>query len=260
MKQLSAVLVLIVAAFVLYRMHETSVKKAASEAAEVAAARANTEAAARMKAEALRSKVTTPRPPALKAVAISRSIEPQYQELFSDLNSHHPADLVPALEITRERILDKQQHVEVEKHEAYTAGINLIKAMVAVAEIRTQKLQALLDANARPAAALDGRTTTTTSSFFAQTTARQWDAERQRRKPALDQLFANLRQKEREWNKRAGENAQAEDYDIPIFQPVFVSVDPVAVQNPLERRAYDQKRAVYPWRSSYYTQYGYRGY
>jgi hypothetical protein len=74
----------------------------------------------------------------------------------------------------------------------------------------------------------------------------------------VDQLFVQVRTAERDWNKHAGKNATVERYDLPPKTPVYVTLDqaPTAA-NPLEQRAYDQRRAVSPWRQTYYDRYGY---
>ena len=86
---------------------------------------------------------------------------------------------------------------------------------------------------------------------------KRWEEEKNRRKPVLDQVFAQLRIAEREWNKRAGKDAPVEIYDFPDRTPVLINLDPpVAASNPLERRAYDQRRvSTYPWRWNYYNRY-----
>jgi hypothetical protein len=260
MKQLLVFLAVGCLAVGVYKIHNDRVKAAAeiaaiearSKAVAEAQAKAAKEAKARRDAEAAqRSKVL------LEAVGLSRVIEPLYTELFSDLNQSQPADLVPPLEVTRERILDKKTHVEAEKQPAYDAAIRLLTAMAAVGEERTKTLQAMLQA-AQAKASLEGTNSMTRSgAFFAQGVVKRWDEERKRRKPALDQIFAQLRNAEREWNKRAGEHALVENYDLPALAPLYITTEQVAASNPLDRRAYDQRRVIYPWRTIYYDRYGY---
>ena len=231
MKQLLAFVVLIAAAAWAYHMHRSTVKVPAP--------------------------VATPSP---RAVAISRKLEPSYQALFSDLNRDSPADLVPPLEITRERILDKKTHVEPQKQPVYDAAAALVSAMIIVGEERTKALQELLKATAQSKASLETATTANRSSaFFAQGITRRWDDERKRRKPAVDQLFARLRDAERGWNQHVPPNARADSFDSVNVAQVDVTIDPATTEprNALERGAYDQRRVVYPWRRSYYDRYGY---
>ncbi|MHA3771358.1 hypothetical protein ACXR0O_07465 [Verrucomicrobiota bacterium sgz303538] len=236
-----------------YKLHTDQVKSAADQAAAAA------------RSEALRegSRKKTSKPGPLDAVALSRVIEPLYKDLISPLDQNHPADLVPQLQITRERILDIQAHAEGEKKSVYAQSVTLIETMIAFAEERTKALESLIRA-AKGKSSLDSPTATSSSSaFFAQTSIKRWEDEKSRRKPALDQLFAQLRNTEREWNKRVGKDAAVERYDLPDNTPVYVNIDaPVTAPNPLERRAYDQRRTgtysnTYSWRRAYYDRYGY---
>ena len=83
------------------------------------------------------------------AIAASRVIEPRYRELFSDLNSDRPADLVPLLEITRERILDKNVRAPKEKQIVYETAATLLTGMIDLAEERTRALQGILQSTSR---------------------------------------------------------------------------------------------------------------
>ena len=238
MKQLLVLLAIGCLAVGAYKIHSDRVK----DAAELAA---------------IEARAAQPRG---QAVGLTKVIEPFYNELFSDLNQNDPADLVPPLETVRERILDKQTHAEAEKQPIYDLAIRLLTAMAAVGEERTKTLQSLLQA-AQTKASLEGQNSMTRSgAFFAQSVAKRWDDERRRRKPPLDQMFAQLRSAEREWNKRLGEDAKVENYKVPRRAPVYITADQVAPANPLDRNAYNQQRVVYPWRATYYSQYGYPTY
>ena len=76
-----------------------------------------------------------------------------------------------------------------------------------------------------------------------------------RKKPALDNLFAQLRNAERLWNNQLPKDSQPETYDAAEVSPAIISVEVETRSSPLEKRAYDQRRTV--WRHSYYERYGY---
>ncbi|RYD63805.1 MAG: hypothetical protein EOP84_33310 [Verrucomicrobiaceae bacterium] len=252
MKQLVTLLGVLALGLLIYKHHtgrmKAAAERAAQRAAEAAAARARMEKPARK----------PKKPPQLEAIALSRVLEPHYRDLFSSLDQHRPEDLVPPLEITKERILDMQTHAEPEKQVVYSRGITLLNGMIALAEERTKTLEAMLKTAAGRSSLDSPNAVSTSTSFFTQTTIKRWEEEKARHKARLDQLFTALRTAERDWNKRAGKNALVERYDLPTDSaPVLVTVDHVAPPaNPLERKAYDQRR-VTPWRSSYYDRYGY---
>jgi hypothetical protein len=251
MKNFLAILVVIAAAFALYYYHNQQVETAALEAA------------ARARRDALNSiprRTPEPAPPPIvHAVAVSRGLESLYNEVFADLNRQQPVDLVPPLQMTREHILDAKVRADPGMQSVYDLGEKVTASMVDVAEERTKALQSLLEATVRPQAALDGKNaTTTTNGFFAQTATRRWDDERRRRKANVDALMAALRNAERNWNQRLPADAPADSYDAPPHQQVLITVEAAPRSNPLEREAYNQRRATYPWRTVYYDQYGYR--
>lgn len=202
--------------------------------------------------------VVVPQKPAEKAIGITRVIEPYYVDLFSDLNVEYPVDLVPVLTIARERLLDRHATADKERKAIYELGAKLLEGMKDVAEQRTQLLEALLKSAARPNSTLETTQPMNSSGqhFLAGQARRSNEALKRRRQP-LDSLFIQLRTAEREWNARLPENARQETYNFKGLPYAVITVQAEARQNPLEQRAYDQKRAVYPWRSSYYDQYGY---
>lgn len=200
----------------------------------------------------------TPAPPREQTITVSRVIEPLYVDLFSDLNKDNPVDLVPQMTIARERILDKQAAAAKDKQAVYDLGTKLLDGMISAAEERTQALEALLKAASQPRAALDGGQSMTSShQHFVAAHLRRGTESLKRRKNPLDTHFAQLRTAEREWNTRLPKNSPQEAYDMANIPPAIITVDVEARQNPLEQKAYDQRRAVYPWRRIYYDQYGY---
>lgn len=251
MKQLVTLLAAVALGFLAYKHHTEQVRLAAEKAAAQAAAAAR---------RSMQSKATpTPRPLALPAIAISRVVEPFYSSLFAPLDLAQPADLVPPLEITKERILDMQTHAEPEKGVVYNKGIALLNAMISLAEERTKTLEAVIKAAGTKGTLDAPHSTSSSTAFFTQTTLKRWEDEKKRQKPALDQLFVLLRTAERDWNKRVGRTATVESYDLPGYTPVLITTDqPISTTaNPLERGAYDQRRAVRPWRDRYYDANGY---
>lgn len=251
MNNFLAVIAVVLSVLVIYTVHNDRVRKVEQEAAALA------EANARSRSDALKSKKPTPAPNKPTAVAISRLLEPTVVDLFSPLDPEYPADLVPPLQITKERILDKKQHAVAAKQAVYETGIRTLDSLIAVAEERTAMLDAVLRIHARPASSLDAPNSGTSSKgFFLQTSVKRWEAGKAQRKATVDRAMTDLRAAEREWNKAAGEKAWVEDYDVTSLPRVYVKVDSTdASANPLERRAYDQRRS-YSWRRSYYNQYG----
>lgn len=226
-----------------YQWHMKTVNTAASEAA----ARAREAALPR-----------TPAPAPIHAVSISRSLEPMYADLFADLDRTMPLDLVPPLEIVRERILDKKVLVEPAKRAVYDLGNDLAVAMIDVAEERTKALRSLLETTARGKSSLDTtHSTTTTGAFFAQSAVKRWDEERRRRRSQTDQLFVRVRNAEREWNQRLPTDAAVDSFDPPTISPPTITVDfPTGSASSLEIGTYGRS-TNYSWRRSYYNQSGY---
>lgn len=235
MKQLVTLLAVAALGFLAYRHYTEQVRLAAEKAA----------------AEARRSML----PPR----ALSRVVEPFYGSLFAPLNLAQPADLVPPLEITKERILDMQTHAEPEKSIVYDKGIALLNGMISLAEERTKTLEAVLKAAGTKGTLDAPHSTSSSTAFFTQSPLKRWEAEKRRQRPVLDQLFVRLRTAERDWSKRSGRPGMVESYDLPEYTPVLITVDqPVsATANPLARGAYDQRRAVRPGRERDYDAYGY---
>jgi hypothetical protein len=192
-------------------------------------------------------------PAPMQAVAISRMLEHWYFELFSDLNQATPADLVPPLTIARERLLDSKALVEPAKRPIYDAGVNVLSRMILVAEERTKALETLLSTEADPRTALDSKHTAVASrTFFASSATRKWDVTRKQAKPAIDQVFAQLRAGERAWNQKAGPDAAVDSYDLGSLTPVMIAPSGAQTSNSLGKGAYGESR---PWRRPYYIRY-----
>jgi hypothetical protein len=202
---------------------------------------------------------TTPPPKPIEyAITASRLIEPHYVQLFSDLNRENPIDLVPTISIVRERVLDKHVTAPKEKQVVYELATKVLDGMIASAEERTQALESLLKTAAQPRGALESTNNKNTSNqLFLETQTKRLKESLMRKKPAVDNLFAQLRNAERLWNSRLPNDSLPETYDIAAIPPALITVDVENRSNPLEKRAYDQRRAIYPWRRSYYEQYGY---
>src|SRR4051794_38355471 len=116
MKWIAAVFVACVCVFAYYA-HQKSVAAAQAEAREAALAEARREAAAHLARErSARQKEEQERQEALSAaarrplMAISKVVEPLLIGVQAPLDLQQPADLVPILELTKQRILDKRVH------------------------------------------------------------------------------------------------------------------------------------------------------
>jgi hypothetical protein len=104
-------------------------------------------------------------------------------------------------------------------------AVATIDRMIEAAEERTRTLDSALRIAARPAAALDGKHSTNDSNtFFLRSALKRWEDGKAAHRATVDRAMAQLREAEREWNKRAGERGRA-----------------------------------YNWRRNYYDQYGYSG-
>jgi len=99
--------------------------------------------------------------------------------------------------------------------------------MIDTADERSKALTAFCKARAvRPSNR--PRAPPVSSAFFAQTALKRWEAERQRRKAIADQLFAQLRNAEREWNASLPANSPVDSYDDVDMSPVMISVEETA--------------------------------
>jgi hypothetical protein len=188
MKNLLALVAIVLSVLVIYTVHQDRVRKAAAEA----------DALARSEAFKWKRPPQSDRP---SAVGISRLIEPTLLELFGPLDEEFPADLVPPLQIVKERILDKRQHAIAAKQSVYDQAIRTLDLMIAAAEERTGVLDAVLRINARPASPLDAPNTGTNSkTFFLQTTVKRWDAAKGQRSSARRSASGtSLSGKKRRW-------------------------------------------------------------
>ncbi|HET6409879.1 MAG TPA: hypothetical protein VFG14_18460 [Chthoniobacteraceae bacterium] len=191
-------------------------------------------------------------------ITVSQLIEPHYVELFSDLNRNNPVDLVPLLTISKERILDFRARSNEPKQAVFDHAAKLLDGMIVAAEERTQALESVLKTAARSRSTLDApQATVTSNDLFLGTQTKRLVESLQRKKPALDTQFAALRTAEREWNSKLPPHAWADKYNIPNWPSAIITVEADARNNPLEKKAYDQRRSVYSWRQDYYDRYGY---
>lgn len=184
-----------------------------------------------------------------RPIGLSAVFERYYQDLFSELKTDNPADLVPPLALARDRLLDKSAKVNTEKKAVYDLGIKLLDNMRAVAEERTQYLVALLKTAARPSASLESaKSTSTSNQHFLTLQIQKSNDALKRKKPALDAMFAQLKTAERTWNARFPDGMRAESYNFKgLWYPMIEGLD---------QKASNQNPANYPWRSAYYQRYG----
>jgi hypothetical protein len=248
MKQMLALGVIALSVVILYRTHQDRLSKATQEAA--AQARADT-------IRSMATPVPTPVPPAPAPstpappaqVLVSRKLEPTYMQLLGAVDANQPFDLVPPIQLIKERLMDRQSQSAGAKRAIYDRAIQLATSMESAAEERTSTLVSMVSHATRSRGALDGSQTTGTGEFFAQGVKSRWDAEVRKRKPAMDQLLGSLRSQEREWNKAADATLPPEDFESPDIPPPTITADPAAQSsNPLERSAYGR---TYPWRGQY---------
>jgi hypothetical protein len=251
MKNLVMLVALAVIGACIWTYHNDKVKEETARVKAVAVAEAQAELRT-AKEQFRKQKAAKPAP--MQAVAISRMLERWYFVLFADLNQAAPEDLVPPLTVARERLLDSKALVEPGKQPIYDAAVNVLARMILVAEERTKALESLLASDADPRSTLDSKNTTVASrTFFASSATRKWDMTRKQAKPAVDQVFAQLRAGERAWNEKAGPDAPVDSYDLGSLAPVMVVASGPQAANSLEKGAYGYSR---PWRRAYYNQYG----
>lgn len=237
MKNFLAVVAIALSVLVIYTVHQDRVREAA-EAAEAAQPPG--------RSFGFQAKAATP---------LSQALQPYLETLFGNLDPNNAQDLVPPLQIIRERIAQRRTLVETHKQPIIDAGLRCLDLIIPAAEERTQSLDAVIRIAMRPPSALDAHGTSSDSNaFFLQTATRRWESERNRRKPAIDQAVAYLRRVEEEWKKHYGETVRSEDFFAHNLPPVYVRVEErVGGDNPLERSAYNHHR---PWRRTYYDQFG----
>jgi len=187
-------------------------------------------------------------PPTEYAIVVTRQIEANYSELFSDLDVARPLDLVPRIEITRDQVLSKRLNASKEKQAVYDEALRLLKAMMETAQERTQSLETLLKTAAQPRGTLETSPAMTSSSqhFFA-LQLRRGNESLQKQKPGMDRLFAQVRASEREWNARLPDGTPEETYNFQRPRSNLIRVNTASRQNPLDHEAYDKRRAIVPW-------------
>jgi hypothetical protein len=259
MKAILALALIGIIAFCAYHYHQDNLTAATEEAASEARQKALAEAAqaARNKPKPAPAPEQKPAPPPITPVALSRTIEPMYTSLMAEIDPAYPVDYVPQMEITKERILDKQSTVEAEKKGAYDAASALLIGMIAAAEERTKISIAVVKTQAAKPTALDSSSASGTNrAFFVQGVVNRWTDERARRKPALDAQFSKLRQIERDWNQKASPTENPDTYDLPEMVPLVITQQNTSeTNNPLNRPAVSGSQSVFPWRDSYYGRY-----
>lgn len=187
------------------------------------------------------------------AIAVSRLIEPAYRDLFSKLDPARPFDFVPRLTFIREGISDKSAEAPIDKKAVYDLSIRLLDRMIPIAEERTESLEALLKTKSRPRSNLEATAMMDPSDHFLDQQMRRGNDALNQRKLALDSLWAQLQDAEREWNKQLPKNSLPETYKIKKRPQLAIRIETNARQNPLDRTAYDRR----PWHRVYYDNYGY---
>jgi hypothetical protein len=182
------------------------------------------------------------------SIAVSRQIESHYNKLFSDLDLNKPFDPMPRLQFTREQVRQKEAGAsEKEKKAVYEQAGKLLDAMIEVADERKQALQVLLRKASQPRAKLDmAHSVTSSAQHFLQLDIRRANESLNKRKAVLDQLLAQVRNAETDWNSHLPNTAKEEYYSSRNIPSVFVTagVSEPAHSNPLERRAYDQRKTL----------------
>jgi hypothetical protein len=266
-----ALIFLVCVGFAAYRVHEKTVQQAEMVAREEALAQGRRESAAQLAAErAARKKEEEERAEreALNAkrlaMAVSKVVEPLLMNVQAPLDINQPADLVPMIELTKQRILDKRVHAEAERQPVYDYATAVLDQLAALAEERTNFLEAMLRNRSSAGTMLNRPNTGSTSTFFNQNQAKRWEETVTRTKPTLLQAMEQLRAAERQWNKQLEPGKEVEMYDVVSFAPLLIPADQVS-QNSLSAAAKPAAGTNSTtgttnriWRRSYYNTYGYR--
>jgi hypothetical protein len=245
-----------------YHAHRKSVEAAEAIARETALVEARREAAAqveRERAARLKEREAQHAAALRPLMAVSKVVEPLLIEVQAPLNIQHPADLVPIVELTKQRILDKRVHAEAERQPVFDRATALLDDLTRLAEERTSFLETMLRQRSTAGTMLNSPSTGSTSAFFAQNTAKRWDDTVARMRPSILQAMEQLRAAERQWNKQVDPDHQTETYDVVHFAPLLIPAEQVT-QNSLSPGAKGgtSTTATRIWRRPYYDAYGYR--
>jgi hypothetical protein len=235
MKNFLAVLAIALSLLVIYTVHQDRVRKAA-EAAEAAAPPG-------------RSFNLKPR----KVMSLTEVLDPFVARLIAPLNFNQPEDLVPPLQIVKERTTEKRKELAAAELNLCDQALRCLDLMIPVAEERTETLDAIMRMAARPSAALETENSSTNSNeFFMRNTTRRWTTSLDRQRPAIVEAMTRLRSAEAAWKQAAGESVTPTNFHPGYLPPVYVEVQAADRGNPLEKTAYGRHR---PWRRSYYDEY-----
>jgi hypothetical protein len=233
MKNLLAVVAIFLSVLVIYTVHQDRVKKAAESAAPPS-----------------RSFGMASR----RVVPLSEVLDPHFKNLVMSLEKGESLDLVPPLQIIKQRTTEKRREIDPSLHPLCDEAVRCLDLMIAAGEERTQALEAALRIAARPPSALDeANVGTSANAFFLKNALKRWQTEIAKRRPAIEQSMNRLRTAESDWKKAFGETMPPVNFFPGIMPPVYVTIEETESNNPLERSAYGHQR---PWRRSFYDQYG----
>jgi hypothetical protein len=251
MKWIALIIVAVIGLFA-YRSHMEHVREAQDrEADRIAFEKLDRERRAQREADALKAR----RP----SLAISKLIEPFFMTVTAPLDTQKPFDYVPQLEITKQRILDRQPGTEPERAAVYDRAGAVFDGLIALADERTKYLEELLRNKAKTSPFDQPGKTNTSAEFFNRGVLKHWDEAVARYKPTISQRLDALRAAERSWNAKLGQWPSEELYEPASVDPVLIAVDGSSATNGLGNTPANNNGTVTrPWRQSYYNQNGYR--
>jgi hypothetical protein len=265
-----ALIFLVCASFAAFQIHQKNLMEAEAEAAEKAYREGRNSAAdelARERAERKSEAEAWQRQESERIsqeqankdferlqIAVTKIVEPIIARVQAPLDVSQPADMVPVIEMTKQRVLDKVVHAEPGQAAVYARATPLFNQLIAVAEERTKQLESLLR-NRASLSSLNRPASTASTSIFSQNAVKKWDDFIARSRPATRQLLEDLRTAEREWNKGVDPRAAHEEYDISKFTPLMIPNDPPVTGS---QTTSPNGAVSRPWRTSYYSSFGFR--
>lgn len=183
---------------------------------------------------------------------LSEYLEPYRAEVHAPLNEQRPVDLVPGLQLLKNKVASKRDTGDVSKRKIVEAGLVAIDRMLVAAEHRTQILRQIVQQSARPTSSLErSDSENSASAFFKENTIRRANVGKPQRDAAIEQAFAQLRRVESDVISTFGDEAARDDYSHRRVATAFIGGGTEkGVGNPLKRAAYDQRQVIVPRRDS----------
>lgn len=194
-----------------------------------------------------------------RALTITKIVDPLYVTVAGPLDTTRPLDFVPQLEITKQRILDKQPRSEPLRQAAYDRAGAVFDALIGLAEERTRIVEEMVRNKNKTSPFDQPGKPNTSAEFFNRGLAGRWGEVLGRYKPVISQRLEQLRAAERAWNATLSQYPGEEYYELPSLDPVVITAESTSPPtNGLNTNENPNGKVTRPWRSWYYDQNGYR--